>query len=119
MGETGQSGRVNQLSSQLNLEWNIWRGIKYKLQLSYQNSHSMKKSWATEDSYYVTNIRGYDLDFYETYVPPTEDDKSKAEIKDGSQIPSGGIYAKNTSQTVRIPCRILSNLITCSKRIMW
>ena len=36
MGETGQSGRVNQLSSQLNLEWNIWRGIKYKLQLSYQ-----------------------------------------------------------------------------------
>ena len=99
MGETGQSGRVNQLSSQLNLEWNIWRGIKYKLQLSYQNSHSMKKSWATEDSYYVTNIRGYDLDFYETYVPPTEDDKSKAEIKDGSQIPSGGIYAKNTSQT--------------------
>lgn len=99
MGETGQSGRVNQLSSQLNLEWNIWGGIKYKLNLSYQNSHSMKKSWATEDSYYVTDKRGYSLDFLENYVQVSEDDKTKAEIKDGSEIASGGIYTKNTSQT--------------------
>ena len=98
MDETGQSGRVNQLSSQLNLEWNIWRGLKYKLQLSYQNSHSMKKSWATENSYYVSDLRGYNLDFYNTYVA-AEGDKTKAEIKDGSSIPTGGIYTKNTSQS--------------------
>ena len=98
MDETGQSGRVNQLSSQLNLEWNIWRGLKYKLQLSYQNSHSMKKSWATESSYYVSDLRGYNLDFYNTYVA-AEGDKTKAEIKDGSSIPTGGIYTKNTSQS--------------------
>lgn len=99
LDETGQSGRVNQLSSQFNLEWNIWGGLKYKLHLSYQNSHSMKKSWATEDSYYITDKRGYTHEFFETYVPPTEDDKPKAEIKDGSEIPTGGIYAKNTSQS--------------------
>ena len=82
----------------MNLEWNIWGGLKYKLHLSYQNSHSMKKSWATDNSYYVTNERGYNLDFYETYVP-AEGDKTKAEIKDGSKIPTGGIYDKNTSQS--------------------
>ena len=98
MGETGQSGRVNSISSQMNLEWNIWGGLKYKLHLSYQNSHSMKKSWATDNSYYVTNERGYNLDFYETYVP-AEGDKTKDKIKDDSKIPTGGIYDKNTSQS--------------------
>lgn len=97
--ETGQQGRVNQFSSQFNLEWNIWGGLKYKLHLSYQNSQSMKKSWATENSYYVTDKRGYTQDFFETYVPATDDDKPKSEIKDGSAIPTGGIYAKNTSQS--------------------
>ena len=98
MDETGQSGRVNSISSQMNLEWNIWGGLKYKLHLSYQNSHSMKKSWATENSYYVSDLRGYNLDFYNTYVA-AEGDKTKAEIKDGSNIPTGGIYEKNTSQS--------------------
>lgn len=101
MGETGQAARVNSLTAQLNFEWNIWGGIKYKLAASYQNSHTSKKEWATQDSYYVTDQRGYDLDFWETYVPIAEDTfaKTKAEIKDDSSIHSGGIYAKNTSQS--------------------
>ena len=98
MGETGQSGRVNQLSAQFNLQWKIWGGLEYKLLVAYQNNHSMKKNWATDDSYFVASKRGYSKEFYENYVPE-EGDRTKAEVKDRSSIPVGGIYGKNTSQS--------------------
>ena len=99
MGETGERGRTNSLSTSFNLEWNIWGGLKYKLNFSYQNSLNSKKTWATEDSYYVSYRRKYNFDFIESYEPESENDPTKEEIIDGSPIHRGGIYMKNTSQS--------------------
>ncbi len=97
MDQTGQDARVNSITAQLNLQWNIWGGLKYKLQASYQNYHSTKKSWATDDSYYVAVRRKYSKNFLDTYVAD-EGDMSKNETRDASPIPVGGIYSSNNSQ---------------------
>lgn len=71
----------------------------------------MKKSWATDNSYYVTNERGYNLDFYETYVP-AEGDKTKDKIKDDSKTRREVFMIKTHHSQIPIQCKIHWNLIT-------
>ena len=45
----------------VNLEVNLYKGLKYNGLYSYASSHHSAIDWATEESAYVATIRGYNF----------------------------------------------------------
>ena len=98
VNELEQSGNKNALStfnSSLALRWAIIDGLSYNFSLGYSVSNSTGNSWYTEQSHYISKLRGYN---FEEYAEGT--DKYKQ-----SGLPHGGelnsTQNKNVNWTMR------------------
>ena len=81
---TGNESTQTDMKGIVNLSVNLFKGLKYEGLFSYSSSHSTARNYATEQSAYVADIRGYG------YGGGTED-----EIKE-STLPYGGVYNEET-----------------------
>ena len=71
------------LGASADLEWEILPGLKYQGLYSYTTTSSEVKSWATELSNYITNIRGYEYD--------DPDILPNGRLEQSSRLPYGGL----------------------------
>lgn len=83
MDNTGNTSANKMLGASVDLEWEILPGLKYQGLYSYSTTSSEVKSWATELSYYITNIRGYE------YGDP--DVLPNGKLEQSSRLPFGGL----------------------------
>lgn len=88
LDNTGRSSQMDDFNALLQLDINIWRGLKYTGTFSYHNSNTQQRSWATEQSYYISNIRGWDYGKYTAYDSQYMD----------SELPYGGILDQSTTR---------------------
>lgn len=92
---TGDEGKIDDFTGLLALNLKLYDGLSYSGTFSYQRGSTTKRTWATEKSYYVGNIRGYD---YHQFDETSEKYKK-------SPLPYGGIleqaYTNRTNYTVR------------------
>lgn len=89
LNETGKSNVTNSLGGLFNLNAHIFKGLTYTGTVSYNWSDNRMKTWATDHSYSVANIRGYDYGYYKS-----SDSQYKTSV-----LPVGGTYSTdNTSR---------------------
>lgn len=95
LDNTGQEGKVSDFTGLLALNLKLFGGLSYSGTFSYQNSSSTQRNWATEESYEISVLRGYE---YHQYDETTEQYKKSA-------LPYGGMlaqsYTNRTNYTVR------------------
>ena len=93
--ETGQESHSNDFNALLSLNITLLPGLRYQGVFSYSNSATEQRSWATEESYEITQIRGYNYKEFDE----TSDDYTS------SVLPYGGILdltsTRKTGYTVR------------------
>ena len=85
---TGQTGKVTNLTVKLDAQWNIWNGFRYEFSGSVINQKSNSVSWATELSDVVARVRTYNYEWAE--ASSTEEQQSF--------LPFGGIYSNSDSE---------------------
>ena len=83
MQETGSTGDVNGLGLQTDIDWDINDFLSFNSLVSYNVSSAKTRSYATERSYYIGDIRGYDVGA----VEPLSKDETD------SKLPFGGEYS--------------------------
>ncbi len=83
---TGNESTQTDMKGIVNLTVNLYKGLKYEGLFSYSSSHSTARDYATEQSAYVADIRGYD------YGKGTEDEIKK------TPLPFGGEYNETTME---------------------
>ncbi len=95
LDQTGKSARNNDYSGLLSLNIKIAKGLSYNGVFSLSNGNSSTRDWATDRSYYISNLRGYE---YQAYA---ETDSKYIT----SKLPYGGIlrqgYVGQRGYTVR------------------
>ncbi len=77
---TNQTSKQNEIRATLSLDYKITDWLTYNGLTSYTYSGSVMQQYATESSYYVSGIRGYNLGA-----------GSESQIEDSS-LPFGGVY---------------------------
>jgi hypothetical protein len=87
LDNTGNMNMTNVLGGTIDLRWRPFEGLEYQGLLSYNTSSSEVKSYATEMSYYITNIRGYE---YGSVLPNSEEQQR-------SRLPFGGLVQLENS----------------------
>ncbi len=83
LDNTGNESASRMLGASVDLEWEFLPGLKYQGLYSYTTTTSDVKSWATELSYYITNIRGYEYD--------DPDILPNSKLEQSSRLPYGGL----------------------------
>lgn len=95
LDHTGKSSKMEEFNALLQLDVNIIDGLKYTGTFSWHNGNTYQRDWATEQSYLIGDIRGYDYGMYTPY------DKVYWE----SELPYGGRLGQSnmrkTGYTVR------------------
>lgn len=93
--QTGDEGKTDDFNGLLALNLRLFDGFSYNGTFSLQKGSSTKRTWATEESYYVSNIRGYNYHQFDEIAKEYQD----------SNLPYGGIldqsYVNRTNYTVR------------------
>ena len=84
LANTSNESTQTDMKGIVNLTVNLYKGLKYEGLFSYASSHSTARDYATEQSAYVADIRGYE------YGEGSEDDMKK------SPLPYGGVYNETT-----------------------
>lgn len=87
---TGSDAKVRNFSGNLNLIYDIIRGLKLEGMFGVTYSNTTNNQWADERSYYIADIRGYD---YGTVAPNSPAEKQ-------SKLPHGGILNFSTMNNV-------------------
>lgn len=83
LDNTGNTSANKMLGASIDLEWELLPGLKYQGLYSYSTTSSEVKSWATELSYYIANIRGYEYD--DPNILPN------GALEQSSRLPFGGL----------------------------
>ncbi len=95
LDETGKTTIQDAFGAILNLNVKLIKGLKYTGTFSYDSNNSVDRTWATDQSYQVSNIRGYSFNA----VPA-----GTSEYND-SPLPYGGILSvgntRSNNYTVR------------------
>lgn len=86
---TGTKNTTNMFQTSLSLKWDIVKHLQFQGDASINVSSNKVKSWATEYSNYITQIRGYEIG--EVQV------NSDAELS--SPLPYGGLLSTNNQNT--------------------
>lgn len=86
LDNTGQSSQMDDFNALLQLDVNIISGLKYTGTFSFHNSNTAQRDWATEESYYISDIRGWDYGKYTAYDSSTYY---------ASALPYGGILTQS------------------------
>lgn len=63
----------------MNLDIDLYKGLKYRGLFAFATSNARTESIATERSYYIADIRGYDLGFF----PPLSREEEKSKLPYG------------------------------------
>ena len=82
LANTSNESTQTDMKGIVNLTVNLYKGLKYEGLFSYASSHSTARDYATEQSAYVADIRGYEYG--------EGDDMKK------SPLPYGGVYNETT-----------------------
>lgn len=80
LNNTGNSNETSTINGAFNLGWDIVKGLKFTSALGFGYQTVDGQSFATERSYYITNLRKYE---YGAYMPSDPEYKI-------SQLPHGG-----------------------------
>ena len=95
LAESGNENTTSSLNTNVSLNWNIMKGLRYEMLLGYNYSSSHGESWATERTNYITYMRKYEFGQYNA-----QDEAYKA-----SYLPHGGVLnlqeTRNESYTWR------------------
>ncbi|ERJ58839.1 hypothetical protein M472_08660 [Sphingobacterium paucimobilis HER1398] len=95
LNETGSIGDVQAFGLQTNVDWKIKKYLRFKSLVAYDMSGAKTRNYATERSYYIAGIRGYDLGAVEPF--------SKDELD--SKLPYGGEYAVSNNTSANLTLR--------------
>ena len=99
LATTGQSSQMDDLNALLSLSVRLWDGLKYEGTFSASVGNTATRDWATAESYYVSDIRGYEYGKYTEYDEEYFD----------SRLPYGGILTQgNTRKTSFVVRNMLS-----------
>lgn len=91
LDNTGKSSQLDDFNALLQLDVNIISGLKYTGTFSYHNTNTAQRDWATEQSYNISDIRGWDYGMYTPY---------DTDIYNASALPYGGmLYQSNLRKT--------------------
>ncbi|WP_306437785.1 SusC/RagA family TonB-linked outer membrane protein [Odoribacter splanchnicus] len=89
---TGSKNKTRTWGATIDLQLEVLPGLKYQGLLGYTSSSADTKQWATEHSYYITAIRGYE---YGAYMPSDEEINR-------SPLPYGGLLETDLTNTTSI-----------------
>lgn len=84
---TGARNMSMSLNSSLNVQVKITEGLNFRGMISYTVAGSRQKSWATEFSNYITNIRGYEAG----------EIVSSSNAFKATPLPFGGVLVRNSA----------------------
>jgi len=101
LDNTGQQGKINDFNGLLALNVKLFKGLSYNGVFSYHNSSTNQRSWATEESYAISSIRGYEYHRY---------DETQQQYKE-SPLPYGGILGQGHTNKVGYTVRNTLNYI--------
>lgn len=103
--ETGNNSKSTSVTAKANITWNILKGLKYELQGSLAYSNNARESYATENSYYVSKIRGWSSDY---------DVQINSYNWNNSSLPQGGVLSKSENSSLTYNLR---NQLTYSRSL--
>lgn len=69
LDNTGSENNTKTWGTTLDVKWNILPGLDYQGLVSYSSSSADVKKYATERSFYIASLRGYDYGAYESSAP--------------------------------------------------
>lgn len=85
---TGQSGKLANITGKMDFVWRIWKGFRYELTGSYIYQQSKSESYARPESNYVSTIRGYNMG---SILPNSTEEAN-------SSLPYGGVISKGEQE---------------------
>lgn len=92
---TGSESKTRTWSATLDLKLELLPGLEYQGLFSYASSSSDTKQYASEKSFYITDIRGYE---YGSVIPNGTEEA-------GSRLPMGGILQTSMTNVSTITVR--------------
>ena len=92
---TGSESRTRTWGATFDLKWRIFPGLEYQCLFAYTSSSADIKQWASEQSFYITQIRGYE---YGAFLPSDEEIEM-------SPLPMGGLLESDMTNTTTITVR--------------
>ncbi|MDR2131354.1 MAG: SusC/RagA family TonB-linked outer membrane protein [Odoribacteraceae bacterium] len=102
--ETGQRAAIMNLTTSLALRWDVINGLRYELIAGVVESRNTVQSWASDRSYTVAKIRGYN---YGARDPFSADEEA-------STLPYGGTFSNSERRETDYSLR---NQLTYTKTI--
>ena len=101
LDNTGMRSNTRRMGGLFNLNAHLWRGLTYTGTVSYYWNDNRTTSWATDRSFVVATLRGYDYGAYE----------KGSTAYDRSVIPFGGTYRSNFTQSKSYTVRNTLNYV--------
>lgn len=99
--QTGKNSVTDRFGGVFKLDARLFRGLTYSGTVSYYYTNNRLKTWATDHSYSVATIRGYDYGAY-----------SKGEDRyESSPLPVGGTFSNSTTSSRSYTVRNTLNYI--------
>lgn len=92
---TGSESKTRTWGATFDLKWNVLPGLEYQGLFAYVSSSVDTKEWASERSFYITSIRGYEYGAFLTGAKETE----------SSRLPMGGVLGTGLTNTTTITTR--------------
>lgn len=93
--QTGSKSKTRTWGTTLDLRWKIVPDLEYQGLLGYTSSSADTKQWATERSFYITQMRGYEYGAYS----PTDEETTWV------SLPRGGILETDLTNVSTITVR--------------
>lgn len=88
IAQTGSTSSTKTVMASANVHYRIWNGLSFSSMLSANSVENDAFQYATDHSFYVSDIRGYDFGAYPANSPQVK----------GSSLPYGGLaFPANTS----------------------
>lgn len=95
LANTGSQSNTKMWGATVDLKWNIIPGLQYQGLMSYASTSTDTKKFATDKSFYIAAIRGYDYGAYTNAAPETG----------YSPLPFGGLLETGLSDITALTVR--------------
>jgi TonB-linked SusC/RagA family outer membrane protein len=92
---TGNTNTTNSVALSANLRWTILQGLQFEGLFGYNLSNVVGSSFADEQSFFISNLRGYEFGLYE----PGELEYKKSRLPHGGELNT--TENRNTNYTLR------------------
>lgn len=95
LDQTGNTNTTKSFGLNFDFRWDILSGLRFETLLGLNSSNNFGTSYAGEQSYYITSIRGYEFGSYR----PTDEQYQK------SSLPHGGEYNSTENRNLNYTWR--------------